>query len=85
MAGLNDVIAVLSGGSRDGETTTVSAGITRLITPSDAPGLVDIYEQTDELRRVPGNDDPGVVFLFAGQEAAPEVIPPEAMHMPPAR
>lgn len=85
MAGFDGAIAVLHGGARDGESTTVASGITRIITPSDAPGLVDIYEQTDELRPLPGNDTPAVVYQFAGQEAAPDRIPAEAMHMPPSR
>lgn len=85
MAGFDGAIAVLSGGARDGESTTVAAGVTRIITPSDAPGLVDIYEQTEELRPLPGNATPAVVFAFAGQEPAPDRIPAEAMHMPPSR
>ena len=85
MAGLNDAIAVLEGGSRHGESTTVSAGVTRIVSPSDAPGLVDIYEQTDELRPLPGNTTPAVVFRFAAQEPAPERITAESMHMPTTR
>jgi hypothetical protein len=85
MAGLNDAIAVLDGGSRDGESTTVSPGITRIIAPSDAPGLVDIYEETDETRRLPGNETPAIVYRFAGQEAAPDRITAESMHMPTSR
>jgi hypothetical protein len=85
MAGLNDAIAVLVGGSRDGESTTVAPGVTRIVSPSDAPGLVDIYEETDELRRLPGNETPAVVFEFAGQEPAPERITAESMHMPTTR
>jgi hypothetical protein len=85
MAGLNDAIAVLRGGSRDGESTTVAAEVTRILAPSDAPGLVDVYEQTDELARLPGNETPAVVFVFAGQEAASDRFAPESMHMPPSR
>jgi hypothetical protein len=85
MAGLNDAIAVLRGGSRDGESTTVAAQVSRILAPSDAPGLVDVYEQTGELVRLPGNETPAVVFVFVGQEAAADRIAPESMHMPPAR
>ncbi|MFL6140188.1 MAG: hypothetical protein ACJ74O_20635 [Frankiaceae bacterium] len=85
MAGLNDAIAVLEGGSRDGESTTVAVAVTRIIAPSDAPGLVDVYEQTDELRRLPGNETPAIVFRFSAQEPAPERITAESMHMPTTR
>ena len=83
MAGMNDAIAVLDGGSHDGESTTVSAGVTRLVTPSEAPGLVDVYEQTEELRQLPGNDSPAVVFRFAGQQPAAERVPADDLPEPP--
>jgi hypothetical protein len=85
MSGLNDAIALLEGGSRDGESTTVAPEVTRIISPSDAPGLVDVYEQTEELRRLAGNETPAVVFRFIGQEPAPERITAESMHMPTTR
>jgi hypothetical protein len=81
--GINDPIALFSGGSHDGETTTVAAGVTRLVTSSAAPGLVDVYEQTDEMREVEGNSEPAIVFAFAGQEPAAERVPMDALPEPP--
>ena len=79
MPGINDPLAVFSGGSHDGETTTVADGVTRLFTSSEAPGLVDVYEQTDETRDVEGNSEPATVFAFVGQEPAAERVPMEAL------
>lgn len=82
MPGLTDALAVLRGGSRHGETTTVAEGVTRIVAVSEAPGLVDVYEATSELAPVPGNDELASVFAFAGQEPAPDKITAESMHMP---
>ena len=79
-----ELTAVLSGGSRDGESTVVDDAVERLYAASDAPGLLDIYERTDERRHLRGNDDPAWVFAFSGQESA-EGIAPEAIHMPSPR
>jgi hypothetical protein len=79
-----EITAVLEGGSRDGESSEVDDHVTTLYAASDAPGLLDVYESTGELRHLRGNDDPAVVFRFVGQQPA-EGIAPEAIHMPPAR
>lgn len=79
MAGINDALAVLRGGAREGETTTVSDGITRIVAPSDAPGLVDIYELTDEVQDVDGSGE-ATVYRFVAQEPAPTKITAESMH-----
>lgn len=65
-----DRIVVLRGGARDGNTLTVAPEVTRVLVASEAPGLVDIYEDTGEQVPVRGNDQPGVVYDFVGQEAA---------------
>jgi hypothetical protein len=73
---------VLRGGSRDGESTVVDDEVDRLLAASDAPGLVDVYEATDETQHVRGNDEPAIVFDFVGQEAIGDMAP-EMLHMPP--
>lgn len=82
MAG--DILVLLRGGSRDGETTTVDDGVRRLLAPSEAPGLVEVYESTDETEMVRGNEEQATVFAWAGQEAAGDMAP-EMQHMPPDR
>ncbi len=76
------VTVVLHGGSRDAETTEVAAEVTRLYSPSDAPGLLDVYEATEETEHVRGNEEPAIVFAWVGQEPA-DGIAPEAISMPP--
>jgi len=76
-------IVVLRGGARDGDTTTVDGSVRRLLATSDAPGLVDVYEDTGELVPVRGNTGRGVVFALVGQEPAGD-LPPEVLHSPPA-
>jgi hypothetical protein len=76
-----EIIAVLSGGSRDGESTVLDAAVDRLYAASDAPGLLDVYESTGEQRHLAGNTEPANVFAYAGQASA-EGIAPEAIHMP---
>lgn len=83
MPGINDALALFSGGSHDGETTTVAEGVTRLLTSSEAPGLMDVYEQTAETREVEGNSEPAIVFAFVGQEPAADRIPLHALPEPP--
>jgi hypothetical protein len=71
---------LLRGGGRDGELTTVGDELTRLYAVSDAPGLIDVYERTDELADHPDADAPVGVFVFTGQETA-EGLAPELQHM----
>lgn len=80
---MSDEIAVLRGGDRDGETTTVTSGTTRLLAPSRAPGLLDVYEATAETVDVPGNSERAVVFEHAGQEPAGDLAA-ELQHAPAA-
>jgi hypothetical protein len=75
-------LVVLRGGSRDGESTTVDDEIERLLAASDAPGMVDVYEATDEVAHVRGNDEAALVFNFTGQEPIGDLAP-EMLHMPP--
>jgi hypothetical protein len=74
-------LVLLRGGSRDGESTTVDESIERLLAASHAPGLIDIYDRTDELSHIPGNDEDALVYLFTGQQPATEV-PIANLHMP---
>jgi hypothetical protein len=80
MAGDGDPTFLLRGGGRDGEVTTVIEGLTRLYAVSDAPGLLDVYELTDETVEHPESDGPVGVFDFVGQETS-EGIAPELQHM----
>jgi hypothetical protein len=80
MAGDGDPTFVLRGGGRDGEVTTVLAELTRLYVVSDAPGLVDVYERSDEMAEVPGTEGPVGVFEFVGQETS-DGLAPELQHM----
>ena len=63
-----DRIVVLHGGAREGQSLTVAHEVTRVLVASEAPGLVDIYEDTGRQTHVRGNDQPGAVFDFVGQE-----------------
>jgi hypothetical protein len=76
-------IVVLRGGARDGDTTSVDGGVRRILATSDAPGMVDVYEDTGELVAVRGNSARGVVFALVGQEPAGDLAP-EVLHSPPA-
>jgi hypothetical protein len=76
-----DDLVVLRGGSRDGESTKVEQGVTRLLTPSDGPGLLEVYEDGGETAHVPGNSEAARVFVHAGQQGAEDVAP-EALHAP---
>ena len=60
-----EIIAVLSGGSRDGESTVLDDHVDRLYAASDAPGMLDVYETTGETRPLAGNTEPATVFTFA--------------------
>jgi hypothetical protein len=76
-------LVVLRGGSRDGESTSVDAGVRRILAASDAPGLVDVYEANGETQDLPGNDEAAFVFVHAGQEPT-DGVHPDQIH-PPAR
>jgi hypothetical protein len=80
MAGDGDATFVLRGGGRDGEVTTVTEGLTRLYAVSDAPGLVDVYELSEETTEHPDAEGPVGVFAFVGQETS-EGLAPELQHM----
>ena len=76
-----DDLVVLRGGSRDGNSTTVDEGVRRLLTASDAPGLLDVYEANGETEELRGNPGPALVFAHVGQEAAGDTAP-EMLHSP---
>ena len=76
-------LIVLRGGSRDGESTDVDEHVERLFAASDAPGLVDVYEATDETEHLRGNDDPAIVYEFVGQEPVTDHSATH-LHMPHA-
>jgi len=61
-------VVLLRGGSRDGESTTVDEHVIRVYAVSEAPGMVDIYEATDEAVKLPGNEEGAIVYRFASQE-----------------
>lgn len=73
-------LVVLRGGSRDGESTTVEAHVTRLRAASAAPGLVDVYEPDGTTEQLDRNDAPARVFRLTGQE--PAGTAPELQHGP---
>lgn len=74
-------LVVLRGGVRDGDSTTVQAGVRRLIAASDAPGMVEIYEANGETAHVRGNSEDALVFIHVGQEPAGDIAP-ELQHSP---
>ncbi len=76
-----DDLVLLRGGSRDGESTKVEHGVTRLLAPSDAPGLLEVYEANGETDEVAGNTEAALVFIHVGQEPAGDVAP-ELQHSP---
>ncbi len=78
---MSEELAVLRGGSRDGESTRIQAGVRRILAASAAPGLLDVYEADGTTAHVPGNDVDALVFALAGQETS-EGIAPEALHLP---
>ena len=73
MSDLSNFIVVLRGGAHDGDSTTVADGVTRLLTPSDAPGLLDVYEPVEEFTHLRGNDEEAEIWEFAGQESIERV------------
>ena len=74
-------LILLRGGSRDGESTSVDEHVERLLAASEAPGLIDIYEATDEVAHVAGNDEAAIVYRFVGQEPLTEHEGTQ-LHMP---
>lgn len=78
---MSDELVVLRGGVRDGDSTTVQAGVRRLIAASDAPGMVEIYEANGETGKVRGNSADALVFIHVGQEPAGDLAP-EMQHSP---
>ena len=74
-------LVLLRGGSRNGESTTVDDHVGRLYATSEAPGMVDIYEATDELAPVRGNDEDAVVYQFVDQEPVTDTTITH-LHMP---
>lgn len=73
-------LAILRGGAHDGLTTDVADEVTRVVTVSDAPGLLDVYELV-ETEIVEADDRTAVVFEFSAQEPA-EGFAPELLHTP---
>lgn len=74
-------LVVLRGGSRDGESTDVDEHVQRLYAASEAPGMVDVYEATEELAPVRGNDEPAMVYLFVEQQPLGDTTATH-LHMP---
>jgi hypothetical protein len=75
-------LAIMRGGAHDGKTTDVAEGVRRLLTVSDAPGLLDVYEIVDDETHVAADvDDPELEFVLVAQESAAGVAP-ELLHMP---
>lgn len=74
-------VVLLRGGSRDGESTTVDEHVARLYAASEAPGMVDIYEATEELTDLRGNDEQAIVYQFVDQEPVTETTVTH-LHMP---
>ena len=68
---------VMRGGPHDGLRTSVPIGVRSLLSPSEAPGLLDVYERTGEYE----GETP--VFRYTEQRSA-EGIAPEMLHMPPS-
>jgi hypothetical protein len=79
-----ELTAVLRGGSRDGESTRLDERVTTLRAASLAPGLLDVYEATDEQIERDSAEGEATVYAFVAQEPA-EGCAPAAIHMPPPR
>jgi len=78
---MSDELVLLRGGSRDGESTKVQAGVRRLLAASAAPGLVEVYEASGESEHLEHNREDAVVFVHTGQEPAGDLAP-ELLHSP---
>jgi hypothetical protein len=61
-------VVLLRGGSRDGESTSVDEHVMRLYATSEAPGMVDVYEVTDESVKLAGTEEGAIVYRFTDQE-----------------
>ena len=77
-------LVLLRGGSRDGESTTVDEHVEKLYAASEAPGMIDVYEATEELAHVRGNEDEAIVYAFTAQEPISD-HPATHLHMPHTR
>jgi hypothetical protein len=77
-------LVVLRGGSRDGESTNVDEHVERLLAASEAPGLIDIYEATEESTHLAGNEESAIVYAFVGQEPVTDHEGTQ-LHMPHTR
>jgi hypothetical protein len=73
---------LLRGGARDGDSATMADGVRRIRVASDAPGMVDVYETTDEPAAAPPEGDEAIVFVYVGRQPAGD-LPPDLQHMPP--
>lgn len=78
---MSDELVVLRGGVRDGDSTRVQEGVRRLLTASDAPGMVEVYEANGETTHLRGNSEAALVFIHVGQEPAGDLAP-EMQHSP---
>jgi hypothetical protein len=71
-------VIVLRGGPQDGRSASVADEVTRVYVPSEAPGMLDVYEMVDEIE-----DDPGgglrSVFRYADRVPADPAYP-EILH-----
>jgi len=74
-------VVLLRGGSRNGESTSVDEHVTRLYAASEAPGMVDVYEATDELVKLAGNEEGAIVYRFTDQEPVTDTTVTH-LHMP---
>ena len=77
-------MVVLRGGSRDGESTNVDEHVERLLAASEAPGLIDIYEATEQTVHLAGNDERAIVYTFVAQEPITDHEGTQ-LHMPHTR
>lgn len=75
---MSDVV-LLRGGSRDGESTAVQGDVRRLLAASDAPGMLEVYEDAGE--QVEHEHGPARVFVSVGLEPAGDTAP-ELLHGP---
>jgi hypothetical protein len=72
-------VIVLRDGPSDGRSASVADEVTRVYVPSEAPGMLDVYEAVDEIVDDP-NDGPRTVFRYVDRVPAdpkyPEVLHP---------
>ncbi|MCA1823537.1 MAG: hypothetical protein ABR520_05735 [Mycobacteriales bacterium] len=81
MAAIDDPTVLLKGGPQDGRVVTAAVGVTRLLLPSEAPGLLDVYEERGATAPAPDAEtaEELAVFEFTGQEPANPDFP-EVQH-----